>query len=124
MQWMMLQQEVPEDFVIATGRMETIRKFIEICAVRLNWNKTAEGRGIFWEGNGITEVGRRADTNEIVVRVDKRYFRPNEVDSLLGDCSSAKNLLGWEPKTSLENLIDEMIVNDINESKNEIAAEY
>ena len=75
-------------------------------------------------GKGNNEVGRRADTNEIVVRVDKRYFRPNEVDSLLGDSSSAKNLLGWEPKSSLENLIDEMIENDINESKNEIAAKY
>ena len=123
MQWLMLQQELPRDFVIATGRQESIRRFIELTAEKLGW-KNNNNEYILWSGQGVNEVGRRADTNEIVVRVDKRYFRPNEVDSLLGDCSSAKNLLGWEPKTSLENLIDEMIVNDINESKNEIAAKY
>ena len=123
MQWLMLQQELPRDFVIATGRQESIRRFIELTAEKLGW-KNNNNEYILWSGQGVDEVGRRADTNEIVVRVDKRYFRPNEVDSLLGDCSSAKNLLGWEPKTSLENLIDEMIVNDINESKNEIAAKY
>ena len=123
MQWLMLQQELPRDFVIATGRQESIRRFIELTAEKLGW-KNNNNEYILWSGQGVNEVGRRADTNEIVIRVDKRYFRPNEVDSLLGDCSSAKNLLGWEPKTSLENLIDEMIVNDINESKNEIAAKY
>jgi len=123
MQWLMLQQELPRDFVIATGRQESIRRFIELTAEKLGW-KNNNNEYILWSGQGVNEVGRRADTNEIVVRVDKRYFRPNEVDSLLGDCSSAKNLLGWEPKTSLENLIDEMIVNDINESKNEIVAKY
>ena len=123
MQWLMLQQELPRDFVIATGRQESIRRFIELTAEKLGWENN-NNEYILWSGQGVNEVGRRADTNEIVVRVDKRYFRPNEVDSLLGDCSSAKNLLGWEPKTSLENLIDEMIVNDINESKNEIVAEY
>ena len=123
MQWLMLQQELPRDFVIATGRQESIRRFIELTAEKLGW-KNNNNEYILWSGQGVNEVGRRADTNEIVVRVDERYFRPNEVDSLLGDCSSAKNLLGWEPKTSLENLIDEMIVNDINESKNEIVAKY
>jgi len=123
MQWLMLQQELPRDFVIATGRQESIRRFIELTAEKLGW-KNNNNEYILWSGQGVDEVGRRADTNEIVIRVDKRYFRPNEVDSLLGDYSSAKNLLGWEPKTSLENLIDEMIVNDINESKNEIAAKY
>ena len=123
MQWLMLQQELPRDFVIATGRQESIRRFIELTAEKLGW-KNNNNEYILWSGQGANEVGRRADTNEIVVRVDERYFRPNEVDSLLGDCSSAKNLLGWEPKTSLENLIDEMIVNDINESKKEIVAKY
>ena len=123
MQWLMLQQESPRDFVISTGRQESIRKFIELSAKKLGW-KNENNEYIIWYGKGVNEVGRRADTNEIVVRVDKRYFRPNEVDSLLGDSSSAKNLLGWEPKSSLENLIDEMIENDINESKNEIAAKY
>ena len=123
MQWLMLQQEIPRDFVIATGRQESIRRFIELTAEKLGW-KNNNNEFILWSGQGVNEVGRRADTNEIVVRVDKRYFRPNEVDSLLGDSSSAKNLLGWTPKSSLENLIDEMIENDINESKNEIAAKY
>ena len=123
MQWLMLQQELPRDFVIATGRQESIRRFIELTAEKLGW-KNNNNEFILWSGRGVNEVGRRADTNEIVVRVDKRYFRPNEVDSLLGDSSSAKNLLGWTPKSSLENLIDEMIENDINESKNEIAAKY
>ena len=123
MQWLMLQQDSPRDFVIATGRQESIRKFIELTALKLGWGNE-KNQGIVWSGEGLNEVGRRADTNAIVVRVDKRYFRPNEVDSLLGDASSAKNLLGWEPKSTLENLIDEMIENDINESKNEIASKY
>ena len=123
MQWLMLQQELPRDFVIATGRQESIRRFIELTAEKLGW-KNNNNEYILWSGQGVKEVGRRADTNEIVVRIDERYFRPNEVDSLLGDSSSAKNLLGWEPKSSLENLIDEMIENDINESKNELAAKY
>ena len=123
MQWLMLQQDSPRDFVIATGRQESIRKFIELTALKLGWGNE-KNQGIVWSGEGLNEVGRRADTNAIVVRVDKRYFRPNEVDSLLGDASSAKDLLGWEPKSTLENLIDEMIENDINESKNEIASKY
>ena len=123
MQWLMLQQDSPRDFVIATGRQESIRKFIELTALKLGWGNE-KNQGIVWSGEGLNEVGRRSDTNAIVVRVDKRYFRPNEVDSLLGDASSAKNLLGWEPKSTLENLIDEMIENDINESKNEIASRY
>ena len=81
---MMLQQEKPEDFVISTGRMETIRTFAEICAKKLNWNKEFNGPGIIWEGKGLDEVGRRADTNEIVIKIDSRYFRPSEVDELLG----------------------------------------
>ena len=72
--WRILQQDIPEDYVISTGRMETVRKFIEICANKLNWNKGKSSQGIIWEGSGTNEVGRRADTNEIVVRVDERYF--------------------------------------------------
>ena len=120
MQWLMLQQEEPRDYVISTGRQETIREFVEITAKKLGWTNNSNN-SIIWSGEGVNEVGRRADTNEIVVRVDPRYFRPNEVDSLLGDSSHAKDLLGWEPKTSLEELIDEMIKNDMNECKKEIA---
>ena len=116
MQWLMLQQEKPEDYVIATGRMESVRKFIEICGYELNWNKNKNGPSIIWEGEGINEIGRRADTNDIVIRVDPRYFRPTEVNQLLGDSSKAQKNLGWLPKTSLEELIAEMILNDKEEA--------
>ena len=89
MQWLMLQQEVPEDFVISTGKMYTVREFVELCALELGWNKEG-GAGIIWEEEGIDEVGIRADTGQIVVRVDSRYFRPTEVDELLGDSSKDK----------------------------------
>ncbi len=112
MQWLMLQQESPDDFVIATGRMESVRKFIEITASFLNWNKNPGGPAINWEGSGINEIGRRTDTNAIVVRVDKNYFRPSEVNELLGDSSKAFNKLGWKPKISLEEMINEMVVED------------
>ena len=120
MQWLMLQQENPEDFVIATGRMEKVRKFIEICSLHLNWNKEKGSSGIRWEGKGLEEVGIREDTNEIVIRVNPRYFRPTEVEQLLGDSSKAFEKLGWKPETNLEELIAEMIANDLNEAKKEL----
>ena len=123
MQWLMLQQDSPRDYVISTGRQESIRNFVEITARKLGW-VNENNKSIIWSGKGLDEIGRRADNNKIVVRVDPRYFRPNEVDNLLGDSSSAKELLGWEPKSSLEDLIDEMIDNDIDECKREIAAQY
>ena len=119
MQWLMLQQKVPEDFVIATGRTESVRKFIEISAKKLNWNSEKEGPGIIWEGSGIDEVGRRADTKEIIVRIDPTYFRPTEVDLLIGDPSKAKKLLGWSPKTNLEEMIEIMIESDLKKTKEE-----
>ena len=119
-QWLMLQQDKPEDFVIATGRMETVRRFIEICSTKLNWNTTKGEPGIKWEGVGIEEVGKRVDTNEIVIRVDPRYFRPTEVDQLLGDSTKAFKTLGWKPEISLEKLIEEMIESDLTESKKEL----
>tara|TARA_A100001035_G_scaffold279839_1_gene282584 strand:+ start:859 stop:1974 length:1116 start_codon:yes stop_codon:yes gene_type:complete len=118
MQWLMLQQKVPDDFVISTGIMHTVREFIELCALKLGWNKQG-GNGIIWEGEGINEIGRRADTGEIVIRIDSRYFRPTEVDELLGDSSKAKNELNWEPKISLDELISEMIEEDSEQSKKE-----
>ena len=108
LQWKILQQDEPEDFVIATGRQESVRKFIELSAKELEWG------GILWEGKGLEEIGRRKDNQEIVIRVDKKYFRPAEVDTLLGDPSKAKKQLGWEPKTSLEEMVAEMIQNDLN----------
>ena len=118
MQWLMLQQKVPEDFVISTGKMYKVREFIELCALQLGWN-TPGNNGILWEGEGTNEIGRRADTGEIVIKVDPKYFRPTEVDELLGDSSKAKNKLNWEPKISIKELITEMIEEDSKESKKE-----
>ena len=120
MQWLMLQQEKPDDFVIATGRMETVRKFIEICSLKLNWNIKKGEPGIKWEGKGLEEVGIRVDTNEIVIRVNPRYFRPTEVEQLMGDSSKALKILGWKSKINLEELISEMIDHDLNEAKKEL----
>ena len=118
MQWLMLQQEKPEDFVISTGKMYTVRKFIELCSVELGWNKN-KSSGIIWEGSGKDEIGKRADTGEIVIRIDPRYFRPTEVDELLGDSSKARKKLKWEPKISIAELISEMIDEDSKESQKE-----
>ena len=119
MQWLMLQQENPEDFVISTGRMETVRNFIEMTAKKLYWNDENSENAIIWEGEGVNEVGRRADTKEIVIKVDKRYFRPTEVNELLGDSSKAFKKLGWEPKTTLEELVEEMVAFDKEEATKE-----
>ena len=117
MQWLMLQQDSPRDFVIASGRQETIRQFVELAALKLGWSKQEGKPAIVWSGSGLNEIGRRSDTNQIVIRVDPRYFRPNEVDSLLGDSSEAKKILGWEPEISLEELIEEMINNDLKDAR-------
>ena len=113
MQWLMLQQEQPEDFVIATGRQESVRRFIELSAQQLGWGP------MHWEGKGIAEVGRRDDTGEVVVRIDPRYFRPAEVETLLGDPSKAKEKLGWTPTTTLEELVAEMVAADVEEARKE-----
>ena len=86
--------------------------------LQLGWN-SGENNGILWEGDGVNEVGRRADTGEIVIRVDPKYFRPTEVDELLGDSSKARKKLNWEPKISIKELISEMIEEDCKESKKE-----
>ena len=117
MQWLMLQQEIPEDFVIASGRTETVRKFIELSAKSLGWGEGFENP-IIWEGKGINEIGKRSDNQEVIIRIDPTYFRPSEVDLLLGDPTKAKIKLGWEPKIKLEEMISEMIKEDkINAQK-------
>ena len=113
MQWRMLQQETPEDFVIATGRQESVRRFIELTAVELGWG------GIQWDGKGLQEIGSRADTGDVVVRIDPGYFRPAEVETLLGDPSKAHEKLGWSPSTTLEELVAEMVSFDLEEAKKE-----
>ena len=112
MQWLMLQQDKPKDYVISTGRTETVRKFVELSANKLGWGRKNNGEGIIWEGEGIDEVGKRADNGQTIIKIDKRYFRPCEVDSLIGDSSKANIKLGWEPSVKLEELIKEMVAND------------
>ena len=119
MQWMMLQQKVAEDYVIATGRKETVRKFIELTAKELGWGDN-KNNAIIWEGKGVNEIGLRGDTKEVVVRVDSRYFRPTEVDQLLGNPQKAFKKLGWAPKTTLEELVKEMVKSDKDEAQKEL----
>ena len=85
-----------------------------MAARKLGWNNNKdESLSIIWEGQGINEVGRRADTNEIVVKIDSRYFWPTEVDLLLGDSDKAKSKLGWTPKITSDDMVEETIVNDL-----------
>ena len=116
MQWMMLQQEKPKDFVIATGRQSSVRDFIELTAKKIGWSKGISGPAIIWEGESVNEIGRRADTNEIIIKIDPRYYRPAEVEALLGDPSKASSDLGWKSKTSLEELVSEMVDFDLREA--------
>ena len=113
MQWRMLQQQTPEDFVIATGRQESVRRFIELTAAQLGWG------AIQWEGSGVDEVCRRSDNGAVVVRIDPRYFRPAEVETLLGDPTKAQEKLGWTPTTTLEELVAEMVATDKEEAAKE-----
>ena len=112
MQWRMLQQDQPEDFVIATGRQESVRRFIELTALELGWG------ALQWEGEGVKEIGRRS-SGEVVVRIDPRYFRPAEVETLLGDPGRAREKLGWTPSTTLEEMVNEMIAHDREEARKE-----
>lgn len=117
MQWLMLQQETPEDFVIATGAQYSVRQFLEKVAERL-------GIVIEWTGDGVDEIGTTPD-GDVIVRVDPRYFRPTEVETLLGDYSKAKKKFGWEPKTSFQELVDEMADADLKLAEQEaVYAEY
>lgn len=104
MQWLMLQQERPEDYVIATGEQRSVRDFINIAAAKLQIS-------VRWEGEGVDEKGYDAQ-GRCIVAVDPHYFRPTEVDTLLGDASKAKAKLGWQPKTSFDELVTEMIEAD------------
>ncbi len=107
MQWRMLQQDKPEDYVISTGKQTSVRNFIDLTAQELNWG------GIKWEGEGINEIGRRKDNNRIVVRINPKFFRPAEVNNLLGDANKALKKLGWKPTSSLKDLIKEMVDHDL-----------
>ncbi len=131
MQWLMLQQEKPDDFVIATGIQHSVRDFVEHAANEL-------GIGIRWEGEGIAEVGiidslssihetlgeaGKPHVGQVIVRVDPRYFRPTEVETLLGDPSKAKRELHWEPKISFTELVREMVLADLETAKRDALVE-
>jgi len=111
--WMMLQQETPDDYVLATGEMHAVREFVELAFGHV-------GRTIAWEGAGVDEVGRDARTGAPLVRVDPRYFRPTEVEQLLGDASKARTALGWTPKTRFKDLVAEMVRADCAAVKREL----
>ena len=111
MQWLMLQQEEADDFVIATGEQYSVREFVEIGCKKL-------GMSVTWQGAGVDEKGYDAN-GQCIVAVDPQYFRPTEVETLLGDASKAKQLLGWEPEITFDELVTEMVEYDLAEAKNE-----
>jgi GDPmannose 4,6-dehydratase len=110
MQWLMLQQDQPDDFVIATGEQHSVRDFVDAAAKDL-------GIAIQWEGEGVNEKGVNVANGKTVVAVDPHYFRPTEVETLLGDPAKAKKKLGWEPRISFEELVREMVKEDLEEAK-------
>lgn len=104
--WLMLQQDEPDDFVIATGKMHSVREFVELAF-------SCVGIEIVWQGNGVDEVGIDVRTGNTVVRIDPKYFRPAEVELLIGDARKAKEKLGWEAKTDFAELVKEMMQHEI-----------
>ncbi len=108
MQWRMLQEEQPEDYVIATGIQSSVREFINLCAQELNWG------GILWQGKGSKEIGKRKDNGQTVVKVDEKFYRPSEVETLLGDPEKAYKKLKWKPKETIKDLVSEMIQSDLS----------
>jgi GDPmannose 4,6-dehydratase len=114
-QWLILQQPAPDDYVIATGEQYSVRDFVERAAGELGWS-------LAWEGSGADEIGRVVDNRDlprgpargaVIVRIDPRYFRPAEVDALLGDATKARDRLGWQPKVRFPELVREMVAEDL-----------
>jgi len=104
--WLMLQQNQPDDYVLATGEAHTVRDFIENAFLEI-------GETIIWKGKGEEEIGLSKNTNKILIEVDKRYFRPTEVNYLLGDATKAKSILGWEASVKFSELVKEMVKEDL-----------
>jgi GDPmannose 4,6-dehydratase len=110
MQWLMLQQAAPEDFVIATGKQHSVREFIEMAAQET-------GLQLAWQGRGVDEKGIDPATGQVIVEIDPRYFRPTEVDTLLGDAGKAHAKLGWKPRLTVRQMIAEMVASDLREAE-------
>jgi|TARA_B100000401_G_C52802356_1_gene719249 GDPmannose 4,6-dehydratase len=112
-QWLMLQQDKPDDYCIATGLQFSVRDFVNFA-----WEFI--GNKIIWEGDGLNEKGIDKETGKVIVAVDKNYFRPSEVETLLGDATKAKKNLNWQPKISLEELVNEMMEHDLKNAQEEL----
>lgn len=108
--WLMLQQDTPEDFVIATGKTYTVRQFIEKAASHVGYD-------IKWQGEGVEEQGIDANTGKVIININPRYFRPTEVDLLVGDASKALEMLKWEAKVEIDELVEIMMKHDIADTK-------
>ncbi|HTP93171.1 MAG TPA: GDP-mannose 4,6-dehydratase, partial [Xanthobacteraceae bacterium] len=108
-----LQADAPDDFVLATGEMRSVREFVELAFAEV-------GRSIEWQGKGVEETGTDAKTGKTVVRIDPVYFRPTEVDLLIGDSSKARQKLGWKPKRSFAQLVKEMVAGDLDIARREV----
>ena len=111
--WSMLQQKKPDDYVIATGKQHSVKEFCELAFGKL-------GIKIKWKGKGINEVGIDKNTNRIIIKIDPRYFRPTEVESLQGDSTKAKKILKWKPKVNFKELVEKMVEKDLEKAKKEI----
>ena len=109
-QWLMMQQDKPDDYVIATGIQHSVRELVEIASEEIGIN-------IKWKGEGVDEVGYDNETNEVIVKIDPRYLRPTEVETLLGDPSKATNELGWKAKIDFKTMIKEMMRSDLKEAR-------
>jgi GDPmannose 4,6-dehydratase len=109
-----LQADAPDDFVLATGETRSVREFVELAFAEL-------GRSIEWRGKGVDETGVERKSGKTVVRVDPTYFRPTEVDILVGDASKAREKLGWAPQTSFAALVKEMVAGDLAIARREVA---
>lgn len=115
--WRILQADKPDDFVLATGQCHTVRDFAERAFRQI-------GIELAWSGRDTDEVGRDSNSGRELVRIDPRYFRPTEVDILMGDASKAERELGWRATTSLDELVEEMVREDIKEAEADIAGRY
>jgi len=113
--WKMLQLEKPDDFVIATGQMHSVRKFVE-ASFRF------VGKEIEWSGSGDKEIGREKGTDIVRVKVNPKYYRPTEVEQLMGDATKAKNVLGWQPKFDFDALVEDMMKADLELMKRDPSA--